>query len=113
MSRCEFEAVRAAAGAGTPGARETVDLGEGLVVRMCRFWRTEGGCTVYDARPLVCRMMGAVEWMPCPLGKAPPPAAAADVLPHWLAYAIDGLKTYEAWEAAEAARCGDSGGATP
>jgi hypothetical protein len=113
MSRSEFEAVRAAAGCGTPVARQTVDLGEGLVVRMCRFWDPEAGCAVYAARPLVCRMMGTVEWMPCPLGQAPQPASAAVVLPHWLAYAEEGLKTYEEWEAAEAARCGVTGGAVP
>ncbi len=26
-------------------------------------------CLVYPARPLVCRLFGRVEWMPCPIGK--------------------------------------------
>ncbi|MCX6359264.1 MAG: YkgJ family cysteine cluster protein [Armatimonadetes bacterium] len=113
MSRWEFEAVRALASRETGRARETVDLGEGVVVRMCRFWRTRGGCAVYEARPLVCRMMGAVEWMPCPLGKAPRPAPASAVLPHWLAYADTGLMTYEEWEATCAGHSEDRGGAIP
>lgn len=29
------------------------------------------GCTVYDRRPLLCRMFGTVESMPCPHGRRP------------------------------------------
>lgn len=31
----------------------------------------EGGCGVYDVRPLICRLWGAVENMPCPHGCTP------------------------------------------
>ena len=30
------------------------------------------GCLVYPARPLICRLFGRVEWLPCPLGKRLP-----------------------------------------
>ena len=32
----------------------------------------EGRCSVYEARPTVCRLWGATESMPCPHGCAPP-----------------------------------------
>jgi Fe-S-cluster containining protein len=31
--------------------------------------RAARGCLVYPVRPLVCRLLGFVEWMPCPLGR--------------------------------------------
>lgn len=30
-----------------------------------------GDCTVYDVRPLICRMWGAIDPMPCPYGCEP------------------------------------------
>jgi len=36
----------------------------------CRFFDTETGlCAVYPARPLICRLFGHVEWLPCPIEK--------------------------------------------
>lgn len=36
----------------------------------CHFFDTDTGlCAVYPARPLVCRLFGHVEWLPCPIGK--------------------------------------------
>jgi len=34
---------------------------------------TQGGCLIYPARPLVCRLFGRVAWLPCPIGKPLPP----------------------------------------
>jgi len=31
----------------------------------------DGRCTAYGIRPLVCRLWGAVEWLPCPHGCRP------------------------------------------
>jgi Fe-S-cluster containining protein len=31
----------------------------------------EKGCSIYPARPLVCRLLGHVEFMPCPTGRVP------------------------------------------
>lgn len=43
----------------------------------------DGQCTVYDVRPLICRMYGAMEGLTCPHGCAPDvllPDAATDLL---------------------------------
>jgi hypothetical protein len=29
------------------------------------------GCTVYDERPLICRLFGTTKTLPCPNGRAP------------------------------------------
>nr|NIM06246.1 hypothetical protein [Armatimonadota bacterium]NIM24143.1 hypothetical protein [Armatimonadota bacterium]NIM68002.1 hypothetical protein [Armatimonadota bacterium]NIM76497.1 hypothetical protein [Armatimonadota bacterium]NIN06236.1 hypothetical protein [Armatimonadota bacterium] len=29
-------------------------------------------CLIYPARPLICRLFGRVEWLPCPVGKEVP-----------------------------------------
>jgi len=43
---------------------------EDIETEACLFYDvTRRGCIVYPARPLVCRLFGRVEWMPCPLGK--------------------------------------------
>jgi len=38
-----------------------------------------GRCSVYEVRPMVCRLWGAVEGMPCPYGCAPAGGLLADV----------------------------------
>jgi Fe-S-cluster containining protein len=67
----------------------------------CRFRDVEQGrCLIYPARPLICRLFGHVEWLPCPIEKIPGPVpGGADVL---RAYAREELKTYEEWLEAEA-----------
>lgn len=35
---------------------------------------SEGRCSVYDARPTICRLWGATQSMPCPHGCTPPDA---------------------------------------
>jgi len=43
---------------------------EDIETEACLFYDvTKQGCIVYPARPLICRLFGRVEWMPCPLGK--------------------------------------------
>lgn len=38
----------------------------------CQFRDLENGrCSVYEARPLVCRLFGHVGWLPCPIGAVP------------------------------------------
>ena len=47
-----------------------LDIGDGVVVEMCRFRDMDlGRCAIYPARPLICRLMGHVEWLPCPIEK--------------------------------------------
>lgn len=39
---------------------------------------TEGRCTVYEGRPMICRMWGVTEGLPCPYGCKPEPAPMDD-----------------------------------
>ncbi len=62
----------------------------------CRFRDVERGrCAVYPVRPLVCRLFGHVEWLPCPIGRI------GRTLPGGVElirrYADIPLKTYEEW----------------
>lgn len=38
---------------------------------LCNMLGDDGRCTVYDLRPMICRMWGAVESMPCMFGCVP------------------------------------------
>ena len=81
------------------GQDKSVDLGDGVEVRMCRYLDMDGGgCVVYDARPLVCRLLGHVEWMPCPVGKIERPADTQDALSLVRAYAGQERLTFEQWD---------------
>ncbi len=81
-----------------------VDLGDGVTVPMCRYRdRERGRCAVYAARPLVCRLLGHVEWMPCPIAKVPRTITTPDALALMRAYAQFERRTFEAWEAQEMA----------
>lgn len=63
----------------------------------CRFRDTElGRCTVYPVRPLVCRLFGHVEWLPCPIGRVAPPERGAG-LEVMRRYTTQLLLTYEQW----------------
>src|SRR5262249_24412474 len=82
---------------------KTVDLGDGVTVRMCRYRDMENGrCAVYPARPLVCRLLGHVEWMPCPIGKVRQAISTPDALALMRAYARFERRTFEAWDAQKA-----------
>jgi len=43
-----------------------------------------GRCTVYEDRPLICRLWGTVESMPCPHGCQPTPGLLVDAGAHTL-----------------------------
>jgi hypothetical protein len=46
-----------------PGAEDT-----GATVTYCRYRDMENGnCSVYPARPTICRLFGHTEWLPCPI----------------------------------------------
>jgi Fe-S-cluster containining protein len=78
---------------------KTVDLGDGVTVQMCRYWDTENSlCAVYPVRPLVCRLLGHVEWMPCPIEKVSRPLPLAQSLQLMQAYARLERKTFDDWE---------------
>jgi ferredoxin len=67
----------------------------------CRFRDVERGrCSIYPVRPVVCRLFGHAEWLPCPIEKiAAPVPGALDLMRR---YADAPQKTYEAWLADEA-----------
>lgn len=78
---------------------KTVDLGDGVTVTMCRYRdMCAGRCMVYPARPLICRLLGHVEWMPCPLQKIEKVAATPDALQLMHEYARHERRTFEEWE---------------
>jgi Fe-S-cluster containining protein len=79
---------------------KTVSLGDDVTVQMCRYRDMElGRCAVYAARPLACRLLGHVEWMPCPIEKVPHIIPTKDALALMHVYAKMERKTFEDWEA--------------
>lgn len=110
MSRTEYDAVRGYAEA--PGNRneiervvaqdKTVNLGDGVTVQMCRYRDMERGrCAVYPARPLICRLLGHVEWMPCPIEKVKRIVPTSDALALMDAYARMERDTFDEWDSLE------------
>ncbi len=78
---------------------KTVDLGDGVTVKMCRYRDMErGGCAVYPARPLVCRLLGHVEWMPCPIEKFEVAVKTPDALELLDEYSNHERHTFEGWD---------------
>jgi Fe-S-cluster containining protein len=107
MTRHEYDAVRNLVESDLDGTRiqlvlaqdKRVDLGDGVEARMCRYLDMEGGgCAVYEARPLVCRLLGHVEWMPCPVGKVEKEAPTLDALELMREYATEERLTFEQWD---------------
>lgn len=75
-----------------------VDLGEGVSVELCRFLDMETkACSVYEARPLICRLLGHVEWLPCPIELVPREVVTSDALALMHEYAKSERKTLEEW----------------
>ena len=84
-----------------PGAPE-------MTYEACRFRDVERSrCSIYPVRPLVCRLFGHVEWLPCPAGIITEVAPEGIPLMDW--YARRDLRTYEEWLAADL----DGSGAAP
>lgn len=80
----------------------TVDLGDGVTVELCRFLDPAAKrCTVYPARPLVCRLLGHVVWLPCPIGRVTRTAREEPSVQLMQAYAGSERRTYEEWAAHE------------
>lgn len=79
-----------------PGAEDT-----GATVTYCRFRDMENDrCSVYSARPTICRLFGQVSWLPCPIDAVPEyPADGAAV---WNEYRRFERRTFAEWEKADA-----------
>jgi hypothetical protein len=69
MTRWEFAEVRAYLAAHPLAQEATESPGTACVFDPpCRFRDdARGRCRIYPVRPLICRLFGLVEWLPCPL----------------------------------------------
>lgn len=69
ITRSEFEAIRDYLGCAIfePTLRRA-----GQMLTPCEFSDPHGPrCLVYPVRPLICRLFGIVQWLPCPRGRVP------------------------------------------
>lgn len=69
IARAEFEAIREYLGGAIfhPTFRRA-----GEMAAPCEFSDPDGPrCLIYPVRPLICRLFGIVEWLPCPRGRVP------------------------------------------
>jgi len=109
MTREEFQNIRSYIQSecheyicGVVSQDKRVDMGDDVYYQLCRFLdMTTHQCAVYPARPLVCRILGHVEWMPCPIGRISKTAPAEISLKLMRTYALNERKTYEEWESME------------
>lgn len=65
--RSEYEAIREYLGGPifTPTIRDARQM-----AARCEFADPDGlKCLIYPVRPLICRLFGVVEWLPCPRGR--------------------------------------------
>lgn len=80
-----------------PGAEDT-----GATVTYCRFRdQAHNRCSIYPARPTVCRLFGQVEWLPCPIEAVPSYPASAPAV--YNSYRTFERHTFAEWEAFDAA----------
>lgn len=69
ITRTEFEAIRDYLGG--PIFHPTVRH-QARMAAPCEFSDPSGPrCLIYPVRPLICRLFGIVEWLPCPAGRVP------------------------------------------
>ncbi len=62
----------------------------------CRFLNQQTRlCIIYPVRPLICRLFGLVEWLPCPTGKQS--ALVGDGLGLMRRYAQLGPRPFSYW----------------
>lgn len=102
VARAEFEAVREFLQTTPPEELQRVlqeekelAWGEGTV-RACPFRDRAGGrCFIYPVRPLICRLFGFVEWLPCPLGQVSETLPDAVEIMQW--YSQFERKTFGEW----------------
>ncbi len=81
---------------------KTLSLGDDVSVQMCRYRDMEsGGCVVYPARPLICRLLGHVPWMPCPVDKVPHTIPVEKSVELMRSYSEFERNTFEQWEEKE------------
>lgn len=70
---------------------------EKVTYQACRFLDQRNGlCLVYPVRPLVCRLFGHVEWLPCPVQRVRVHWESAHEVMHTR---VGREKTWAEWEA--------------
>jgi hypothetical protein len=81
-----------------PGAEDT-----GVTVTFCRYRDMENGrCSVYPARPTICRLFGHTPWLPCPIEAVPSVPDGSPEL--WREYLRFDRRTWDEWDTAETAK---------
>jgi len=103
MSRGEFDAIVAHLRSSDPERTVRVLEQEKQVVwfeeiqrEACLFYDVaHRGCIIYPARPLICRLFGRVEWLPCPIERPLKQISAG--LQVFQAYARERRATFPEW----------------
>ncbi len=61
---------------------KTESLAEGEETTLCRFLNMQTRlCSIYPVRPRICRLLGHVEWLPCPIQRIPRTLTMQQALP--------------------------------
>lgn len=69
---------------------------EGFTYEACRFRDVERErCSIYPVRPVMCRLFGHVEWLPCPIERIR--GAVAGGVEAMRRYSEAPQRTYEEW----------------
>jgi len=97
MTQWEFKQVRSLLQRrSTESADEPAPHAQSPFAPPCRFRDVEAGrCRIYPVRPLVCRLFGLVEWLPCPLERWGVRLPDGVEIMRW--YANLGPRPYEHW----------------
>jgi len=75
---------------------KTFEIADGFCEHFCILYDMQSRrCAVYPVRPLVCRLLGHVEFMPCPFGRVE--RVLEDGHRIMVDYAQMGLRTFAGW----------------
>jgi hypothetical protein len=117
MTRWEFEQVQLFLARRGEWAPAVDTWAGGAFAPPCRFREDIAGrCRIYPVRPLICRLFGLVEWLPCPLGRWGARVPGGVEIMCW--YADLSPRPYEHWlrarpQNAHTEACIDANGGKP
>ena len=73
------------------------------ITQFCQFRDTElDRCSIYPVRPVICRLFGHTEWLPCPLELVP--LQGTEAMDLYQQYAQEKLQPFDEWR--REAECG-------